>query len=74
LWKVAAGMTAAHALILIVGMLWLAFFAQLASGAAGVGMARAWAAGVSPFILGSVVKTALAVALVAAGWRLSRGR
>jgi biotin transport system substrate-specific component len=72
LWKVAAGMTAAHALILIVGMLWLAFLAQLASGAVGVGLSRAYAAGVAPFIVGSVVKTALAVAFVAAGFRLAQ--
>jgi biotin transport system substrate-specific component len=55
-------------------MLWLAFFAQLASGAVGVGLSRAYAAGVAPFIVGSLVKTALAVALVAAGWRLALSR
>ncbi len=70
--RVAAGMTLAHALILILGMLWLAFFAQLANGVVGVGLERAFVRGVEPFILGSIVKVALATALVAAGWSLVR--
>jgi len=68
--RVAAGMTLAHALILALGLAWLAFFAQLASGAVGVGLGRAFAVGVQPFIIGSLVKVALATALVAAGWSL----
>lgn len=68
--RVAAGMTLAHALILALGLAWLAFFAQLASGATGVGLGRAFAVGVQPFIIGSLVKVALATALVAAGWSL----
>jgi biotin transport system substrate-specific component len=74
LLKVAAGMTLAHALILAMGMLWLAFFAQLANGVVGVGLERAWFRGVEPFIIGSMVKVALATALVAAGWSLVRRR
>lgn len=72
--KVAIGMILAHALILVVGMAWLAFFAQLANGATGVGLARAFAVGVQPFIIGSLVKVALATALVSAGWTLLRRR
>jgi biotin transport system substrate-specific component len=72
--RVALGMTLAHSLILALGMAWLAWLAQLASGATGVGLSRAFAAGVEPFILGSVVKVALATALVAAGWSLVRRR
>lgn len=68
LMRVAAGMTLAHALILGLGMAWLAWFAHLASGATGVGLMRAFAVGVEPFVLGSFVKTALATALVAASW------
>ncbi|MCX7325104.1 MAG: biotin transporter BioY [Hyphomicrobiales bacterium] len=74
LLKVSAGMTFAHALILVIGMAWLAFFAQLASGATGIGLSRAFAVGVQPFIVGSVVKVALATALVAAGWTALRRR
>jgi biotin transport system substrate-specific component len=68
--RVALGMTLAHGLILALGMAWLAWFAQLASGATGVGLSRAFSVGVQPFIAGSVVKVALATALVAAGWSL----
>jgi biotin transport system substrate-specific component len=71
---VAAGMTLAHALILLMGMAWLAFFAQLANGVVGVGLERAFVRGVEPFILGSTVKVALAAACVAAGWSLVRRR
>jgi biotin transport system substrate-specific component len=74
LLRVAAGMTLAHALILVLGMLWLAHFAQVASGATGIGLTNAFARGVEPFIAGSVVKVALATALVSAGWSLVRGR
>jgi biotin transport system substrate-specific component len=74
LWRVAGGMTLAHGLILALGFVWLAFFAQLASGEVGVGMDRAFLAGVQPFLIGTMVKVALAVALVAAGWSLVRRR
>lgn len=74
LLRVAVGMTLAHGLILALGMAWLAWLAQLASGATGIGLSRAFASGVQPFILGSVVKVALATALVAAGWSLVRRR
>lgn len=74
LWRVAAGMTLAHAIILAIGVAWLAWFAQLASGATGIGLSGAFATGVQPFIVGSLVKVALATALVAAGWSLIRRR
>jgi biotin transport system substrate-specific component len=67
-------MALAHALILCLGMLWLAYLAQLASGATGIGLERAFAVGVQPFVLGSLVKVALATALVAAGWSALRRR
>ncbi|MGL4441126.1 MAG: biotin transporter BioY [Bosea sp. (in: a-proteobacteria)] len=74
LLRVAAGMTLAHGLILVLGMAWLAWLAQLASGVTGVGIERAFAAGVQPFIVGSIIKVALATALVAAGWSMARRR
>lgn len=72
--RVAAGMTLAHTLILAVGFAWLAWAAQLASGATGIGLARAFSVGVQPFILGSAIKVALATALVVAGWSFLRRR
>jgi biotin transport system substrate-specific component len=74
LLRVAAGMTLAHGLILALGLAWLSWFAQLSSGATGVGLSRAFAVGVQPFVLGSLVKVALATALVAAGWSLAKRR
>jgi biotin transport system substrate-specific component len=74
LLRVAAGMTLAHGLILALGLAWLAWAAQLAGGATGVGLSRAFAVGVQPFIIGSIVKVALATALVAASWSLIRKR
>jgi biotin transport system substrate-specific component len=68
--RVAAGMMCAHALVLLMGMGWLAWLAQLANGGMGVGLGRAFALGVQPFLAGSLVKVALATALVTAGWSL----
>jgi biotin transport system substrate-specific component len=72
--RVATGMTIAHVLILVLGFVWLALFAQMASGATGTGFAKAFAGGVQPFLVGTVVKVALATALVFGGWSLLKGR
>lgn len=72
--RVATGMSLAHALIMALGFVWLAQFAQLAGGATGIGLGKAFAVGVQPFILGTVVKVALATAMVFGGWSLLRGR
>lgn len=54
------------------GFIWLAWFAQLSSGATGLGVATALAAGVTPFIWGDLLKSALAAFLVPAAWSLLR--
>jgi biotin transport system substrate-specific component len=72
--RVLTGMTAAHGLILALGFIWLAMFAQMASGATGTGFGRAFVAGVQPFLLGTVVKVALATALVFGSWSLLKKR
>ncbi len=46
------------------GGLWLAQFAALANGGTGVGFARAWVI-IQGFLLGDLLKTALAVGLIA---------
>jgi biotin transport system substrate-specific component len=74
LGRVLAGMTLAHALIFAIGFAWLAFFAQLTNGGTGIGMSKAFAVGVWPFMVGTVVKVALATALVAAGWQVVKRR
>ena len=50
-----------HVVIFAFGAGWLA---------ARIGWPRAWAAGVQPFIPGAILKTALAAALLQAGWVL----
>ncbi len=61
----AGAMLAAQAAVFALGFLWLANFAALASGATGVGAAKAWAV-VQTFLLGDLLKAAIAVALVTA--------
>ncbi len=60
-----AAVLAAQAAVFALGFLWLAHFATLASGATGVGAAKAWAV-VQGFLLGDLLKAAIAVALVTA--------
>lgn len=72
--RLVTGFVAASALILGLGCLWLALGAQMASGATGVGFAKAFALGVQPFLLGDALKTALAASLVAASWSIVRRR
>lgn len=68
--RLLGGLLLADLALMIVGCLWLAFGAQMAGGATGVGLAKAFAYGVQPFLLGEVLKTALAASLVGAGWSL----
>ncbi len=57
--KIGAAMIAADVVVFAVGAAWLGSF---------VGFARAYQLGVEPFLLGDILKIALAVAAVQAGW------
>lgn len=70
--RLIAGMITAEALILGLGFAWLALGAQMAGGATGVGFAKAFAFGVQPFLLGDLLKLALATSLVGASWSVLR--
>jgi biotin transport system substrate-specific component len=72
--KLFVAMVTADAVVFLLGFVWLAWFASLASGATGIGAAKAFAGGVSPFILGDLLKIALAALLIPAGWRLAGRR
>lgn len=62
-WRLTAvAMTLGHALILAFGWAWLAALLQSAE--------KAYLAGVAPFYAATVLKTALAVAVMPAAWRL----
>jgi len=68
--KLVAALLAGEAIMMALGFAWLAGFAQLASGATGIGVAKAWAGGVAPFILGDLLKVALVASAVPATWSL----
>lgn len=70
LLRLAGGLILADVVLMLVGCLWLAFGAQLAGGATGTGLAKAFALGVQPFLLGETLKIALAACLATAGWSL----
>jgi biotin transport system substrate-specific component len=61
--RVIVMMAVGHALIFAFGVAWLAHL---------LGPAKAWAVGFVPFIAGTVLKTALAAALMRAAWTLVR--
>jgi biotin transport system substrate-specific component len=72
LLKLFAAMVVADIAVFVLGFAWLAFFATMSSGATGIGAAKAFAGGVSPFILGDLLKIVLAALLVTRGWRAVR--
>jgi len=61
---------AGQVVLFVLGFAWLAFFAQLSSGATGLGIEKAFAGGVTPFIWAGLLKGALAAFLVPAAWSL----
>jgi biotin transport system substrate-specific component len=61
LWRSAAALSLGHAVLFLTGLAWLAVY---------IGWPRAVAFGLMPFLAGTVVKTALGVALVRAGWAM----
>jgi biotin transport system substrate-specific component len=68
--KLAAALIVGEVIMMALGFVWLAGFAQLSTGAAGIGTAKAWAGGVAPFILGDLLKVALVAFAVPAAWSL----
>jgi biotin transport system substrate-specific component len=61
-----------EAVLFLLGFVWLAWFAMLPNASVGIGPSAAFAGGVAPFLLGDLVKIALAASLVSAGARLIR--
>jgi biotin transport system substrate-specific component len=72
--KLFAAMIVADVVVFVLGVAWLAWFAQLSSGATGIGAASAFTNGVAPFVLADLLKIALAALAVPAAWRLVEGR
>ncbi|WP_421725799.1 biotin transporter BioY [Bauldia sp.] len=72
--KLFAVMIFADVILFALGFAWLAWFANLSNGATGLGVQTAFTAGVAPFILGDLLKIALAALAVPAIWGLVRAR
>jgi biotin transport system substrate-specific component len=68
--KLLAAMVAADVVVFVLGFAWLAWFATLSNGAAGLGIASAFKFGVAPFLLADLLKIALAALAVPAAWML----
>ena len=68
--KLFAVMIFADAVVFALGFAWLSWFAHLASGAIGIGPAKAFAGAIVPFVLADVLKIALAALAVPAAWSL----
>jgi biotin transport system substrate-specific component len=64
LLRVIVMMSIGHAVILGSGFAWLSVLMPVA---------KAWAVGIAPFVAATLVKTALAVALMQAAWSVTRG-
>jgi biotin transport system substrate-specific component len=65
-----AAILAGQVILFVLGFAWLAWFATLSSGATGLVVEKALAAGVTPFIWAGLLKSALAALLVPAAWSL----
>ncbi len=65
-----AAMIIADIVVFVLGFVWLAWFATLSNGAAGLGVATAFSAGVAPFLLADLLKIVLAALTVPAVWGL----
>src|SRR4051812_3421755 len=65
----AAAMLIADAVVFALGFGWLSWLAAVGTGH-GIGPAKAFAGGVQPFILGDLVKIALAACVIPAAWGL----
>jgi biotin transport system substrate-specific component len=72
--KLFSAMLAGEVIMMALGFAWLAWFATLSSGATGLGVEKALAGAVTPFILGDLLKIVLAALLVPAAWSLLRKR
>lgn len=68
--KLFGALLVGDAVLFALGIVWLAFFARLASGASGTGLEYAVMKGAVPFMLGDLLKIALVALAVPAAWRL----
>lgn len=72
--KMFVAMMLGDAAVFVLGAGWLALGATMASGAIGVGFAKALSVGVYPFLIGALVKEALAASFIRGVWTLVQSR
>jgi biotin transport system substrate-specific component len=65
-----AAMVAGLVVVYTGGALWLGLFARTATGTASIGVERAIATGIAPFVLADFTKLLLAAAIVPGLWRI----
>ena len=70
--KLAGAMIVGDAIVFALGFVWLAWFAELSSGANGIGAASAWTRGVANYLLADALKIAIAALAIPASWVLLR--
>lgn len=70
LWRLVVALAVGSVIPFVTGVAWLA---ALIGQDGPMGLERAVAVGLTPFILGAVVKLALAAAVITAGWQGVRG-
>jgi biotin transport system substrate-specific component len=68
--KLFAAMVFADIVVFALGIAWLALWAQMSSGGTGIGLESAIKFGAQPFVLGDLLKIALAALAVPAAWKL----
>jgi biotin transport system substrate-specific component len=66
--KLFVSMLLGEIVMFALGFAWLAWFAALSTGANGLGVEKALAGGVAPFMLGDLLKIVLASLVVPAAW------
>jgi biotin transport system substrate-specific component len=72
--RLVGGLALAEIVMMTAGFLWLALGAQMASGATGLGLDKAFIHGVQPFLIGDALKVALAACFTGVGWSLVEKR
>jgi biotin transport system substrate-specific component len=72
--RLVGGLALAEIVMMTLGFLWLALGAQMASGATGLGLDKAFIHGVQPFLIGDALKVALAACFTGVGWSLVEKR
>jgi biotin transport system substrate-specific component len=70
-WLFAFALIVADSILMLCGWLWLGLFAQMASGATGIGLAKAYESGIAPFHIAGALKVAIVAVAIPIFYRRS---